>query len=86
MRNQTVTAEELNRHISGLVSSMELINADILSGNVDKDTVDRVDRNYRHINLVLERNYILESGQDLSSFQLAASSGQEFVEANKTIS
>jgi len=78
-----ITAEELARHILALGHSVTIINDSIASENTDEQTVDDVRRNYQHIEIMLAKDFIANSEEDLSAFQAAAAAGKDFVEANE---
>lgn len=60
--------EELQQDLSALGDSVYVINthieADIHNENID----DEVKRNYEHIEIMLRKPHIAESGEDLSLF------------------
>ena len=78
-----IAVEELTQHISALGDSATLINDRISSGNLDEQTVDDVKRNYEHIEIMLAKDFISESGEDLSAFEAAAIAGKDFVLSNE---
>lgn len=60
--------EELQQDLSALGDSVTVINAHIEAGIHNDGIDDEVKRNYEHIEIMLSKSHIAESGEDLSSF------------------
>ena len=77
------TTENITKHISALNDSASLISEKVESGNTDEQTLGHVKRNYQHIEIMLAKDFIANSGEDLKVFEDAAAAGKAFVEANE---
>lgn len=78
-RVELTPEEELAKHISAMHDSVTLINS-IVSGDAsDEETLDRVYRNYRHLEIMLARPEIAESNEDLSAFNAAITAGTAYI-------
>ena len=60
--------EELQQDLSALSDSVTVVNAHIEAGIHNDDIDDEVKRNYEHIEIMLNKAHIAESGEDLSLF------------------
>lgn len=60
--------EELQQDLSALNDSVFVINAHIEANIHNDDIDDEVKRNYEHIEIMLNKTHISESGEDLSLF------------------
>ncbi len=68
-----VTVEEIAQHYSALGDSVDLINEYRVSppdGLTDEEVTDAIDRNVRHIEIMLEKDFW--TNEDLSLAQAAA--------------
>ena len=52
-----ITAEEIARHYSAAMDSVNLINAGQPEGMTDEDWVDTVSRNVEHLQIMLGKTY-----------------------------
>jgi len=52
-----ITAEEIARHYSATMDSVNLINAGQPEGTTDEDWVDTVSRNVEHLQIMLGKTY-----------------------------
>jgi len=52
-----ITAEEIARHYSATMDSVNLINAGQPEGTTDEDWVDTVSRNVEHLQIMLDKTY-----------------------------
>ena len=66
----TPTAEEIARHYSAAMDSVNLINAGKPEGMTDEDWADTVARNKEHLNIMLAKDFW--TTEDLSPLQAAA--------------
>jgi hypothetical protein len=78
MDNYTPTAEELDKHFSALTDSVNLINELVAANEHSAEADARVWANWRHIEIMLDKDFIKNDGRDLSTFQAAAVSGASF--------
>ena len=65
-----ITAEEIARHYSAAMDSVNLINAGQPEGTTDEDWVDTVSRNVEHLQIMLAKNYWTD--EDLTPLKAAA--------------
>ena len=78
-----ITPEQLAKHISALRDSVNLINDCISSENIDQQTLDDIKRNYQHIETMLAKDFIINSGEDLAQFEAAVVAGKDFIANNE---
>ena len=52
-----ITAEEIARHLSAAMDSVNLINAGQPEGTTDEDWADTVSRNVEHLQIMLDKTY-----------------------------
>ncbi len=52
-----ITAEEIARHYSSAMDSVNLINAGQPEGMTDEDWADTVSRNVEHLQIMLDKTY-----------------------------
>ena len=52
-----ITAEEIARHYSAAMDSVNLINAGQPEGMTDEDWADTVSRNVEHLQIMLDKTY-----------------------------
>ena len=67
---ETPTAEEIARHYSAAMDSVNLINAGKPEGMTDEDWADTVARNKEHLNIMLAKDFW--TTEDLAPLQAAA--------------
>ena len=72
-------AQTVQRHISAMGDSVYLINKLISEGVHSESIHDTVDRNTRHLQIMLDKDYIQNSGTDLTVFQTAIDNGNAFI-------
>ena len=65
-----ITAEEIARHYSAAMDSVNLINAGQPEGMSDEDWADTVARNKEHLKIMLAKDFWTD--EDLSPLQAAA--------------
>ena len=65
-----ITAEEVARHYSAAMDSVNLINAGQPEGTTDEDWADTVSRNAEHLQIMLDKTYW--TTEDLTPLQAAA--------------
>ena len=66
----TSTAEEIARHYSAAMDSVNLINAGQPEGMTDKEWAATVERNKEHLNIMLTKDFW--TNEDLTPLQAAA--------------
>jgi len=62
-----ITAEEIARHYSATMDSVNLINAGQPEGMTDEDWADTVSRNVEHLQIMLDKTYWTD--EDLTPIQ-----------------
>jgi hypothetical protein len=67
---QEVTAEEIARHYSAAMDSVNLINGDKPEGMEDVDWADTIARNKEHLKIMLAKDFW--TTEDLAPLQAAA--------------
>ena len=67
---QEITAEEIARHYSAAMDSVNLINGDKPEGMEDADWADTIARNKEHLKIILAKDWWTD--EDLSPLQAAA--------------
>ena len=70
MTEMTPTAEEIARHYSAAMDSVNLINAGKPEGMTDEDWADTVARNKEHLSIMLAKDFW--TTEDLAPLQAAA--------------
>ena len=65
-----ITAEEIARHYSATMDSVNLINAGQPEGMTDEDWADTVSRNQEHLGIMLAKDYW--TTEDLTPLETAA--------------
>ena len=66
-----ITAEEIARHLSAAMDSVNLINAGQPEGMTDEDWADTVSRNVEHLQIMLAKTYW--TTEDLTPIQALVS-------------
>ena len=73
---------DINQTISAMNDSVNLINDLLASNDVSEETKGTIDRNVRHLDLMVEKDFVKNSGKDLSLFTKASTDGKAFLTAN----
>lgn len=68
--NEIVTAEEIARHLSAAMDSVNLINGEKPEDMTDEDWADTVARNKEHLKIMLAKDFW--TTEDLSPLQAAS--------------
>lgn len=63
------TAEEIARHLSACMDSVNLINAGKPEGMADEEWADCLERNREHLRIMVAKDFM--QGQDLAPLQAA---------------
>jgi hypothetical protein len=71
---QTPTAEEIQRHYSAALDSVNLLNAGQPEGMSDEDWADTVERNREHLKIMVAKDFM--QGQDLAPLNAAIAAGK----------
>ena len=71
---ETPTAEEIARHYSAAMDSVNLINAGQPEGMTDEDWADTVARNVAHLEIMVAKDFM--QGQDLAPLNAAIAAGK----------
>lgn len=69
-----ITPEEIAKHYSAAMDSVNLINDLVAKGNLDAEELDTVDRNVRHLEIMLGRPFW--TSEDLTPFSDAVAAGK----------
>lgn len=80
-REELTEAQKVERQISAMGDSVDLINKLIAEGKHTEQVHDTVERNFRHLEIMLEKDQIKNAGQDLSAFTDAVKAGKKYNEA-----
>ena len=83
MEERIPTAQEIAQTISTARDSVWVIGNEILKEDITKQHVETVQRNVSHLELVMNNEYVIESGEDLSDLTGAIQDGNEFIELHK---
>ena len=78
-REEITEAEKIQRQISAMGDSVDLINRLISEGEHSERVHDMIDRNFRHLEIMLAKPHIQTSGQNLTVFTDAITAGKAFV-------
>jgi len=74
IETQTPTAEEIARHYSAAMDSVNLINAGQPEGMTAEDWADTVVRNVAHLEIMVAKDFM--QGQDLAPLNAAIAAGK----------
>lgn len=78
-REELTEEQKTQKQISAMGDSVWLINKLIDESGHSEDIHDTIDRNVRHLEIMLEKTRIQNSGSDLTSFQNAITAGKDFI-------
>ena len=76
--SQEATAE----HLHGLDVSIDTIGGIIAANERTSEAIDTMDRNVRHIELMLSMSHIQSAGADLSLYEAAITAGKAWLAAS----
>jgi hypothetical protein len=80
INEQELTPEQkVQRQISAMGDSVWLINKLITEDEHTEEIHDTVDRNVRHLEIMLGKSEIQNAGSDLTSFNTAITDGKAFI-------
>jgi hypothetical protein len=78
---ETRTEEQKTaQQISAMNDSVYIIDKLIVEGNHTKRAHDNIDRNIRHLELMINQNNIKNSGNDLTVFENTIEEGKVFID------
>lgn len=72
--------QKVQKQISAMGDSVNLINKLISEGKHKEQVHDAIQRNYRHLEIMLDKDSIKNSGEDLTPFTDAIAAGKEYIE------
>ena len=77
--DETYTAEEINAMFSAMGDSVTLLNELVTAGTHSDDIDDTVDRNYRHLEIMLAKDHISDDDRDKTSYTDAITDSKTFL-------
>lgn len=78
-KEELTPEQKVQRQISAMGDSVWLINKLINENNHSENIHDTIDRNVRHLEIMLAKSEIQNSGSSLTSFQTAVTDGKAFI-------
>lgn len=79
MDNLINQVQNVDKSISALQDSVDLINAEIEKAVDTNEARDAIRRNYQHLEIMLDKDYIIDSGEDLSESIAAISAAKTYL-------
>lgn len=76
---ETYTIEEINAMFSAMDDSVSLLNELITAGTHSEEIDDTVDRNYRHLEIMLAKDHISSDERDKTSYTDAIADSKTFL-------
>jgi hypothetical protein len=73
--------QKVARHISAMGDSVTVINQAIEKGEHSENAHKRIEANVSHLELMIGKDMIANSGQDLTAFTTAIAAGKSFIAA-----
>jgi len=83
-REELTEAQKTERQISAMGDSVDLINRLIAEGKHTQEVHDTIERNVRHLEIMIAKDNIKGSGTDLKPFTDAIAAGTEYIKAPVT--
>ena len=80
--NHEFSASETAEHMLGLQASMEVIDSLISDDLRTDESRDRMDRNVRHLEIMLGMGHIQQSGTDFAPYNAAIIAGKAWLAAS----
>lgn len=74
-------AQKVEKQISAMGDSVNLINKLIAEGKHTQQVHDTITRNYRHLEIMLDKDQIKNSGTDLKVFTDVIAAAKEYIKA-----
>jgi hypothetical protein len=87
-RSKKLTEEQIQEQkriqnqISAMGDSRDLINKLIAEGNHSENIHNTIDRNVQHLEIMMGKDFIINSGNDLSSFSEVISEGKVYIQTS----
>lgn len=78
-KEELTEAQKTERQISAMGDSVDLINRLIAEGQHTENVHDTIDRNVRHLEIMLGKDNIKGSGTSLNVFNDAISAGSDYI-------
>jgi hypothetical protein len=79
MEQNNPTAEQVEKHLSALGDSVSVIDKTVADNERSESLDKRLKANYDHIEIMLEKDFIKNAGQDLSIFTSAVNKAKAFL-------
>ena len=73
------TLEQTQEHIAGLQASKDLITKLIFDDVKTQEELDTMDRNVRHLEIMMAMDHIKNSGTDLAPYAAAVQAGKSWL-------
>lgn len=83
-RTPLTPAQQLTKDLAAMNDSKLLVERLINETATSEDDVDTLGRNYRHLEIMLQRENILESGEDLTLFEVVVNQAKSYIEGLTT--
>jgi hypothetical protein len=81
--SETPSPEQVAQDLSAMGDSVGVIDSMIENGlsegQTQEEANDEVDRNVRHLEIMLAKDYIQNSGSELATFQVAVTDGNAYI-------
>lgn len=74
-----VKTPDIEQTISAMNDSVSLINKIIEAGAKDEKITKILEANFKHLDLMVEKDFVKNSGKDLSSFATASAAAKAFI-------
>lgn len=75
----SLTPEQIEKVFSTLNDSVNIIDLDVDANEHSEEIDKRVYRNWKHIEIMLEKDFVKNQGIDLSIYANAVSKGKSFI-------
>jgi len=85
MEERIPTTKEILQTISAARDSVWVIGDEISKENTTKDNIQTIQRNVGHLNLVMNSEHVIGSGEDLSDLTKAIEDGDAFIELHNSL-
>lgn len=73
---------DIDKTLSAMTDSVNLITKLIAAKVVDKQGLDTIDRNVKHLDLMVGKDFVKNAGKDLKSYTDASAAGKDYQVAN----
>jgi hypothetical protein len=80
-KEELTEEQKVARHISAMGDSVTVINEAIEKGDHSENAHKRIEANVSHLELMIGKDMIANSGQDLTAFTAAIAAGKSFIAA-----